>query len=341
MNDFAERLSKTEIIRKIMDAGFNPTQIELNNNKQAQLVDGKVQFDKKPSGLTIHTTNTIENGDGKATSEVSERINILVLIEGDIKFAFNQNQYQITAAQQPVLLMSVINGTEVFTRYFQQNCRVKKVTISVDKDWLFSRCKSINDLKIMERLFSSSSQVHHWPCDTLTLSLANELLNVNQSEDICQQLKAEQIGFQLFNLSYSKIARELGQQSERALSASMLPVTDTIKIHSATNTINYEAQVARFIKQSLTLAEIADKLGASISTLQRYFKTKHQMTLKEYIRVQKLEQARRSLLFEQQTIGEASYFAGYNHVSNFVTAFKKHFDITPAELQKQTLNIGY
>ena len=96
----------------------------------------------------------------------------------------------------------------------------------------------------------------------------------------------------------------------------------------------YEKQISELITHSLSLNELSQKLGASVSTLQRYFKNKHQMTLKQYVRNQKLELARRELLFEDKSIGEAAYTAGYNHPSNFIKAFKSYFLMTPVELLK-------
>ena len=59
------------------------------------------------------------------------------------------------------------------------------------------------------------------------------------------------------------------------------------------------------------------------------------MSVLEFIREKKLEKARSMLVIERKSIGEAAYYSGYKHVSNFVTAFKKQFTVTPSELLKQ------
>ena len=84
----------------------------------------------------------------------------------------------------------------------------------------------------------------------------------------------------------------------------------------------------------VSLEEIANTIGLSISTLQRRFKKDYGTTVVDYIRQKRLEKARTAIAINGLSIGEAAYQAGYNHSSNFITAFKKRFNITPASLLK-------
>ena len=93
------------------------------------------------------------------------------------------------------------------------------------------------------------------------------------------------------------------------------------------------------VMQSLSLSEMAIKLGLSVSTLQRKIKDRYAMTAVEYVRQKKLEKAKSSLVLDNLSIGEIAYIAGYAHVSNFVTAFKKKFELTPAQFR--TIHTSY
>lgn len=79
----------------------------------------------------------------------------------------------------------------------------------------------------------------------------------------------------------------------------------------------------------LSLADIATHAGLSVSTLQRQFKAHHHQTVAHYIRARKLDRARKALFHKEMSIGEAAFQAGYNHTSNFVTAYKRAFGVTP------------
>ena len=322
-----QALSKVELARTIRDAGYKEALIEAKT--QTDLVRGKVLFDRLPSGISIHSTDTIENTDGKSTSEIAAGISINILLQGDVDFAIEDQRYHLSASTTPLLFITVINANQLFTRYFHQNKRIKKLNIWVAKDWLLSRCKNSQNLKSAEKIFADKQSVFQWPCVGDLLDLATNFLTVKHSEELKHQLYAEQVAFQIFTHCYQL----LGNKAKPLVH----PITEPQISPSKENAL-YEQKLEKILHEKLTLEQISRHLGASISTLQRYFKYKHQVTLKEYIRNQKLEYARRSILFEKLSIGEAAYYAGYNHVSNFVTAFKKYFSMTPSELQKQYLS---
>lgn len=62
------------------------------------------------------------------------------------------------------------------------------------------------------------------------------------------------------------------------------------------------------------------------------------MTVIDYMRQRSLEGARSAMMQEGLSLGEAAYLAGYKYPSNFVTAFRKQFPITPSELMKSHFN---
>lgn len=94
------------------------------------------------------------------------------------------------------------------------------------------------------------------------------------------------------------------------------------------------------IQESVPLSRLAQKLGLSPSTMQRRFKQTHGITVRDYLKQQKLEMAKRAILFDGCSIGEAAYNAGFNHVSNFITAFKRRFGLPPALLKQQFIKNG-
>jgi len=321
----AKVLSKKELTRKLQDAGFLSTIVESIADTDAALIAGNVEFKQLTSGISTHFTDTIEKSAGKSTSELSACISINILMKGQVDFALSNHRYTLSATtNEPLLFINVIKEKQLFTRYFHQNVKIKKLNITVDKEWLLARCRNADDVTLTETIFAQQASVFKWLCNKEILSYAETLFNLNKHDCLVNQLQAEQLTLQIFNQCYQRLTDEKKfavspqqeQQSNPAFNA-------------------FEQEIEKLIDQKLSLVELSTKLGASISTLQRYCKAKHQCTLKEYIRNQKLEYARRAILFDNLSIGEASYYAGYSHVSNFVTAFKKYFSVTPSQLQKQ------
>lgn len=319
-------LSKVDLTRAIKDAGFEDVFIETTADPIKQIVTGNIHFKKLPCGIALHCSDIIENVNGSSTSLMGACMSINILFEGQISFAVENKRYHFRVENRPLVFINLVPNEQLFTRYFLPQSYVKKLNISVTREWLIARCEKSCYEQFIEHLLSNKQAVYRWQSNDALVKLAEVLFNesINKSATFTWQL--EQRAFQLFSQIFELFFKEQ-QVSFCAIEG------EKLLLERADN--NYENQIDKMLFESEPLGEISKKLGASISTLQRYFKTHHQLTLKAYIRNQKLEYARRALIFEHKSIGEASYLAGYNHVSNFSSAFKKHFSITPAALQDQ------
>jgi len=318
--------SKIELSRKVKDAGFKNSSVEAQASNI--IMTGDVSFKQLPSGIDLHYTEATENNDGQSTAELSACLSINILLSGKVDFSLDNHRYQIKVEDKPLLFINTISSNQLFTRHFHKNSQVKKLNMTVDKAWLFARCTSSVEREQIEDLFHQQHSVFQWSQSDNLVALVELLLNKMNKSCFSELFEIEQLAFQLFNLCFQLLTETIEQKEFSKVSSTL---------YTTNSSYSYEDKVEALLHQNLSLNDIAQNLGASISTLQRYFKSKHQLPLKEYIRNQKLEYARRAILFEKLTIGEAAYSAGYNHVSNFNIAFKKYFAMTPSELQKKYL----
>jgi AraC family transcriptional regulator, exoenzyme S synthesis regulatory protein ExsA len=81
----------------------------------------------------------------------------------------------------------------------------------------------------------------------------------------------------------------------------------------------------------LTIKEYAYLCGMSISTFKRKFEQIYHETPARYLMRRKLENARRILLTEKQTVSETAYDCGFENISAFSKAYKVHFGYPPSE----------
>ena len=86
------------------------------------------------------------------------------------------------------------------------------------------------------------------------------------------------------------------------------------------------------LHSAICLNQVARASAMSASVLQRRFKEHTGVTVFEYVRNRRLERVRDALSKDGISISEAAFMAGYNHTSNFITAFKRRFGVTPGEL---------
>jgi AraC-like DNA-binding protein len=321
-----KEFSGKEISRKVIDAGYKNTYISSNKTEVKQSIKGDLQFFSLPCGFNIHYGEITENTDFHSTSEMNACMSINILFEGEVSFALSGQKFEFKTIDDPLLFVNIINSKDIFTRFFVKNRKSKKLNITVNKEWLIDRCTSQTQREQVKNIFLDTRVVKHWQCPDEILSMARTLFTKSSFHEDEYQWELEHLAFQLFQSIYPLIL------SGSPKKPSINPNQQYSIQHGSSL---YEDKLAEMLYEPIQLDQIALKLGASISTLQRHFKTRHQLTIKEYIRNQKLEQARRALLFENKTIGEVSYNAGYKHTSNFVSAFKKYFSITPAALQKR------
>jgi AraC-like DNA-binding protein len=327
-------LSTIELSRKLKDAGYEEHYIEMADPTKKKLVNGDIYFKTLPSGIDIHYCDVVENVNGQSTSQLDACISINFLLKGQVSFALSNKRYDMEIKDNnnsPIVFINILNSEHLFTRYFHQDQHVTKLNITVSKPWLISRCINEYEIKEVESLFLNPQSVYQWKCTEVLLASAKSLFTISKNRAKAFQWDVEQKAFLVFCQSFQLLKEEMNKGSI---------TTPSTKAGLLNNNTYYEKKITSIINERLTLDEIAPKLGASISTLQRYFKAKYKLTLKEYIRNQKLEEARRELIFTKKSIGEISYNAGYKHVSNFSSAFKKYFSIPPAELQKEYKNLS-
>lgn len=84
----------------------------------------------------------------------------------------------------------------------------------------------------------------------------------------------------------------------------------------------------------LSMAEIGDRLGMSIATLQRHSRKLLGSSLNAWLRRRRLEKAHQALQRGEVSVAEAALLAGYGHAANFATAFKRELGICPGSVAR-------
>ncbi|EPC4045946.1 helix-turn-helix transcriptional regulator [Enterobacter mori] len=85
--------------------------------------------------------------------------------------------------------------------------------------------------------------------------------------------------------------------------------------------------------QNHSLAELAALAAMSQSSLRSKFRQRYGCTLFDYLRDCRLALARRYLL-EGYSVQQAAWMCGYQHATNFSTAYRRRYGISPGEVRK-------
>ena len=335
-------LSGSDLRRKLTDAGYGGTLVLAQ--KQEELVTGQLTFDTLPSGIRIHCSDTVEQRTASCTVTLDARLSIIVLLQGKVRYCLNGFEHQFESSIHPVLFMNVISEGEVFTRHLEAGQKVQKINISVPFTSLLARCRSLESKTRLERLFSRGTQVIPFDCAGQCCADAREILNLEGEQDLGSELQREQLALRLLSGALSclppdlHLERRLPINVAEAMMAKSQVCGGTAIKSDAVQLANKAKSLIDEQDSSLSVAQLAEKLSTSVSTLQRHFKKVHKVSVAEYQRQQKLRYAKQAIVNGQLSIGEAAFLAGYQHVGNFITAFKKTYNICPAEMRKQHLN---
>jgi transcriptional regulator GlxA family with amidase domain len=89
----------------------------------------------------------------------------------------------------------------------------------------------------------------------------------------------------------------------------------------------------------LTIPGIAAAVGLSIEELSTRFRSAYGITLPEFIATTRMARAR--VLLEQTNcrLKEIAFRSGYRHLSNFCTAYKRHYGVTPGEARQNARGV--
>jgi AraC-like DNA-binding protein len=100
------------------------------------------------------------------------------------------------------------------------------------------------------------------------------------------------------------------------------------------------AQACRMIHEDdagrkLSAASIAEAVGLSLQELGARFRDTYGVSLPEFIATTRMTRARLLLEQTEHRLKEIAFRAGYRHLSNFCTAYKRRYDVTPQEARRR------
>jgi len=93
--------------------------------------------------------------------------------------------------------------------------------------------------------------------------------------------------------------------------------------------------IQKNISQNFTIPEVAQQVGLNPSKLRVGFKQAFGIRISEFMVAVKMQKAFAMILETDIPLKEIARLTGYTSVENFITAFKNHFDTTPASLRKK------
>ncbi|MEY4504099.1 MAG: hypothetical protein RL154_392 [Pseudomonadota bacterium] len=88
--------------------------------------------------------------------------------------------------------------------------------------------------------------------------------------------------------------------------------------------------------ENLNMDELAKYSNMCIAAFHKHFKNITNVSPLQYIKIQRLQNAKKLIISSNMDISEASFYVGYKSVSQFSREYSRYFGISPSEDIKQT-----
>lgn len=290
------------------------------------VVRGHLSFHRFSEGLSIHSAVVTEQREMRHCFELPAGLSFNFVFSGYVDITLLGGRHRLSAADtidDAVLCHSfALARPELMTRYMHERMTVTKLNVSVTREWLEQHGGDAADAAFIAGLFTRHARVEHWPVSPALHDAACAWLTRDAGKGVIQRLRREQQAVGLVAQILDEYGAYLKAMDPRPAPSPRQPPQ------------NLKSDVDRCLSSCRTLPEIAARLHMSASALQRRFKRHYALTVSEYVRMRRLEEAKRALLSERVSLTQAAHIAGYRHVSNFIAAFRKQFMTTPAALLK-------
>lgn len=288
------------------------------------LIAGELLHQELRPGLQIHLSNAREEHPFSATSQIREGLSCIFFIEGDVEIGMGDRRFSFRGAKhRPIEGTAIVcTRADSFERRSHAAQRLRHLVVSASPEWLdLDGLRQATDRSRLMSVFKDHLYSHRWGATARTSELVHQIAS---SSYYLPELR---------NLYLEGRAVDLVCETLYALAKD-----GTLATHAGIVTrreMSHLDRAREFIRANLasplTVEIIARQAGLNPSSLQLLFRSVEGVSIFEYVRKLRLEQAFAMLQSGECTVAQASVVAGYASPTNFATAFQRRFGLAPRQ----------
>lgn len=320
------QVSCAEISHQMQYAGTDHAFIRPDLAPGDSAIEGRFLLCRLKSGIVLHATEIRDLHELTTQLVAGPDLTIFVVLDGLVDFSVGDRRFlaadrRDTRANADCTAL-MLTEHEMMTRRSHKGDRTRKVTVSVDGQWLDEMTAGSGGKEL--RQFTTSHLSHAaWRASPRLLALAEQILN---PPDVCSFLKEMYVESRSIEMVAEAVTTLRGDP--------MAPIAEGLATREAHKARAARDYIEANLGKALCLTEIAREIGVSPTSLQRRFKAAYGTTVVDFLRARKLELARDALERDGVSIGEAAYLAGYSNPANFTTAFRRAFGMPPRTVRR-------
>lgn len=254
--------------------------------------------------------------------EILPKLLAITVLQGAQHFCIDGKHFVLDAGDgqdnHPVSLLLNITRPAKLQFFNESAVPLRKVQISAPAAWLghFSRSADKN-LPALEKFRSRHLTSRRLVPSAEMVRLAEQVIQPPpHMQGEFSALYRQSKGLELLLSACSVL---LSAKDDQALHLSQKKKAEEIRDFLLLN-----------LGEDIAMATLSRAVGASASSVQRYFKATFGQTISDFVRAKRLERASIALQNDGITIAQAAHLAGYSSPAHFSTAFKRTYGIVPS-----------
>lgn len=288
------------------------------DQEEARLFDGHLRTQSMSSGINLSTADIKALRDSDHAVVFPRSLSIVISLEGrPSEVNAGRGREKVVLQPGEAALFSFSDEEATQGRYCAGHCS-KSVLLQLRQDSIVDESLA----EFVERKVRSSEMFSLGSQKRLN-ALSHQLFSDNMSGTV-GRLLSESYALEL-------VARTIQTMEKSGTSASSeIRSGDRARMAKVRQMILDEPGAPH------SLQSLAKEAGVSVSSLKTKFRQVYEQPVFAFLHDVRMETARTGLELEGWTVTQAAHFTGYNHASNFSSAFQKHFGRSPGRTGHRT-----
>lgn len=276
------------------------------------VVQGEVEELTLSSGICLTNSNVRVLQPYETTSLHACPLYMLVVLEGAVVIRLNGKEYVVQAG---MAFSARLGEHQAMNASHSADRHLRTLSLGIYPD-TFSRQPLLHSL--LEAWEENGSPTFLWPVPGYLLSGLHQPLH-NASVSLPRQMMLEGVLLQLLGHG---LQLRMQEHRPRALSLAAQ--------HGRLETIR--RLLEQHPEKEYSLNELAQLAAMSSSSLRSKFRQAYGHSVFDYLRDCRLALARRYLQ-QGYSVQQAAWMSGYQHATNFSTAFRRRYGIAPSDIR--------
>lgn len=286
-----------------------------------KLGQGKISQFSLSDGISIHNIDMKVKEDFVLENRFEQKMFAFSgFLHGNLYY--KNNDFNINKTFKNNFLNITALNCENGSSYYKKNQHIKAVNIILDNEFIINYIKDDNNSNLYNTLEKLETKPHfeilkESACSFETKKILNDIYSLDFNNNL-QKLAIKSSIYELLFNSFTNLNKN----------DVFIPETEKF----------YLLKVKEFILDNLytnlNLKDLSKVASTNETKLQKNFKIFFGTTVFKYILNERLKKSKKLLETNEYSVFEIAKLVGYNHQSNFSTAFFKKYGLLPKDINK-------